>query len=308
MKKIFFFCFILIFSLTLLCSCSVSETTAGCNFEDDLGREVTVSAYGKTAVLLGSFADLWVLAGGTLCAAADDAWEDFDIDIPDNAVNLGATENLSLEKLISAQPEFVIASTKRKQHIEWMEILESSGITVAYFDVDDFDDYLRMLDICTDITGRKDLYRKNGLDIKAEIDSVIQMAVGDGESRTYLLLRASASYIRAKKSEGTVLGEMLGNLGWTNIADSEEGILENLNIESIVSKNPDRIFIVQAGDDYDGMKKAVESMLRENPVWNEIDAVKNGRIHYMDKKLYNFKPNARWGEAYDKLEKILTEK
>ena len=104
-----------------------------------------------------------------------------------------------------------------------------------------------------------------------------------------------------------MLGEMLSDFECINIADSDETLLENLSLESIIEKNPDRIFIVQAGDDYDGMKRAVESMFNENPAWYELDAVKNGHVHYMDKKLYNFKPNALWGTAYERLEKILFE-
>ena len=286
-----------------LCGCSSTQKKDGYTFTDDLGRTVTVSEYARTAPLIGSFAELWTLAGGSICASADDAWDDYDIDIPEEAVNLGGTENLSLEKLLSAQPDFVIASAKRRQHIEWMEILESAGITVAYFDVSDFESYLEMLKICTDITGRYDLYEKNGLEVKKQIENTVKNAGG----QTYLLLRASATYIRTKKSPGTVLGEMLSDFGYINIADSDETLLENLSLESIIEKNPDRIFIVQAGDDYDGMKRAVESMFNENPAWYELDAVKNGHVHYMDKKLYNFKPNALWGTAYENLEKILFE-
>ncbi|MBR3576774.1 MAG: ABC transporter substrate-binding protein [Clostridia bacterium] len=286
-----------------LCGCSSTQKKDGYTFTDDLGRTVTVSEYARTAPLIGSFAELWTLAGGSICASADDAWDDYDIDIPEEAVNLGGTENLSLEKLLSAQPDFVIASAKRKQHIEWLEILESAGITVAYFDVSDFESYLEMLKICTDITGRYDLYEKNGLEVKKQIENTVKNAGG----QTYLLLRASATYIRTKKSSGTVLGEMLSDFECINIADSDETLLENLSLESIIEKNPDRIFIVQAGDDYDGMKRAVESMFNENPAWYELDAVKNGHVHYMDKKLYNFKPNALWGTAYERLEKILFE-
>ncbi|MBR2878378.1 MAG: ABC transporter substrate-binding protein [Clostridia bacterium] len=286
-----------------LCGCSSTQKKDGYTFTDDLGRTVTVSEYARTAPLIGSFAELWTLAGGSICASADDAWDDYDIDIPEEAVNLGGTENLSLEKLLSAQPDFVIASAKRRQHIEWLEILESAGITVAYFDVSDFESYLEMLKICTDITGRYDLYEKNGLEVKKQIENTVKNAGG----QTYLLLRASATYIRTKKSSGTVLGEMLSDFECINIADSDETLLENLSLESIIEKNPDRIFIVQAGDDYDGMKRAVESMFNENPAWYELDAVKNGHVHYMDKKLYNFKPNALWGTAYERLEKILFE-
>lgn len=291
----------------LMSGCTENSAPSGYTFEDALGRSVTVSSCDRTAVLLGSYADLWVLAGGRICAAADDAWEDYDIDIDSDAVNLGGTENLSLESLISSKPDFVIASPKRKQHIEWQTTLESMGIAVGYFDVTDFDEYLRMLDICTDITGRKDLYRKNGLDIQDKIDNTVADAGGRYSGESYLLLRASATYIRAKKSEGTVLGEMMSDFGCINIADSEEGILENLNIESIIARNPKHIFIVQAGDNPEGTKKAVENMFSENPVWQELDALKNGRVHFMDKKLYNFKPNARWGEAYVELEKTLSQ-
>lgn len=56
---------------------STSQTveTAAVTFTDDLGREVTVSSPKRVAVLLGSYADVWSLAGGkdTIVAAADDA-------------------------------------------------------------------------------------------------------------------------------------------------------------------------------------------------------------------------------------------
>lgn len=46
-------------------------------FTDDLGRRVTVENPQRVAALLGSYADMWMLAGGTVQASADDAWEDF---------------------------------------------------------------------------------------------------------------------------------------------------------------------------------------------------------------------------------------
>ena len=52
------------------------------------------------------------------------------------------------------------------------ETLEAAGIAVAYFDVDNFADYLAMLDVCTDITGRKDLYEKNGLQLQTQIEAI----------------------------------------------------------------------------------------------------------------------------------------
>ena len=48
-------------------------------------------------------------------------------------------------------------------------------------------------------------------------------------------------------------------------------------------------------------------MIESNPAWGTLEAVKEGRVHMMDKKLFNLKPNARWGEAYSKLYETLTE-
>ena len=128
-----------------------AESQSSITFTDDLGRTVTVDRPQRVAALLGSYAQAWYLAGGILCAAADDAWEEYDLGLPEDAVNLGNTKSLSLELLLTAQPDFVIASTKTNQHLQWQSTLEAAGIPVAYFDVSNFEDYLRILKIFTDI-------------------------------------------------------------------------------------------------------------------------------------------------------------
>ncbi len=301
-----------IFSLLLLCllcgltACGQGEQDreGGFSFTDDLGREVTVASHERVAVLLGSYADMWILAGGQICAAPEDAFDDLDLDLPDGTVNLGETKRLNLELLLSSEPDFVIASTNTSQHLEWQQSLEGAGIATAYFDVAGFEDYLRVLKICTDITGQPERYEQYGTEIQKEIAEITGRR-GNGDARTVLYMRASATSIRAKGNSGNVLGEMLESLGCVNIADTDESLLENLSVESILLQNPEYILIVQSGDDIEGTKQNIETMFRENPLWNELEAVKNGQVHVLDKNLYNLKPNARWAEAYEKLEEIL---
>lgn len=301
--------------LLIFSGCASKENSGGTGngsvvFTDDLGRTVSVDNPQRVAVFLGSFADMWYLAGGEVIAAPEDAWDDFDLPLSDKAVSLGKINELSLEMLFSADPDFVIASPNIKVDLEWLDTLENTEITVAYFDVSNFEDYLRMLKICTDITGREDLYQKNGLDIKKRIDDVVEQSrirVSEKGAPTVLSLRASSSSIRAKNSKGNILGEMLASLGCLNIADSEQSLLENLSIEYIIKSDPDYIFFVQIGENTDKAKEKIDSFIAENPAWGELTAVKEGRVFYMDKKLYNLKPNSRWGEAYEELEKILSE-
>ena len=306
MKKII--CLLLCLLLTACGSKTAPPPTSAVTFTDDLGREITVDRPERTAALLGSFAQVWLLAGGTVAATADDAWEDLALELPEDTVNLGGTKNLSLELLFSARPDFILASTNTRQNMEWRETLDAAAIPTAYFDIDDFEDYLRLLKICTDMTGRQDLYEQYGESVQQQINAVVEESrkrLADADPPTVLCMVASASAVHAKNSEGNVLGAMLKTLGCENIADSDSMLLENLSIEHILLSDPDHIFFVQRGDDEAGMRAYVEEFLTSQPLWAELSAVKDGRVHFMPKELFNLKPNHRWGEAYEILEEKL---
>ena len=92
-----FFAVWLMLAGILLSSCgmadpdTVSETAIV--FTDALGREVELPTVPvRTASLSGSLADLWLLAGGSLCAASEDAWEDFGYNGEDT-VNIGGAHS-----------------------------------------------------------------------------------------------------------------------------------------------------------------------------------------------------------------------
>ena len=302
-------CFSVLSSLLTACSSEQNEyDQSAVIFTDALGREVSVPKEPeRVAALIGSFADVWMLAGGSVCATAEDAWDDFGLALPD-AVNIGGAHSPNLELIFSVNPDFVIASASTSSNVEMKETLEAAGITVAYFDVDNFSDYLAMLDICTDITERKDLYECNGLAIQSQIEDIkqaIEERALPEEQRTVLLLRAHSSSVKAKGSKGTILGEMLADLGCINIADSDTSLLETLSVESIIRQEPYRIFVVTMGNDTEKAIDNLNQMMNENPAWGTLDAVAEGRLHLMDRKLFNIKPNADWAKSYEKLSEIL---
>ena len=274
-------------------------------FTDDLDREITVAKPSRVAALIGSFADVWCLAGGrdTLVAAADDSWTQFDLDLPETVESLGAVKEPNVELLLAAEPDFVLGSTKTAADLELLDLLEQSGIPVAYFDISSFEDYLRMLDICTQLTGCPERYTQYGTEVQAQVEQAV--ARQDGSAPRVLYVRASGSSCKVKNSQGSVLGEMLAAMGCVNIADSETGLLENLSMETILAEDPDHIFVVLQGSDTKKVEQTLEQSLLSNPAWDELTAVREGRYHVMDQRLYNVKPNARWGEAYEKLADIL---
>ena len=98
---------------------------------------------------------------------------------------------------------------------------------------------------------------------------------------------------------------MLDDLGLTNIANDDSS-LDDLSLEAIAKADPDWIFVIFKGEDKEA-RKAFEQGFSDNPVWGELTASKNGRVVMLPKDLFEYKPNARWGEAYAYLSQLLNE-
>lgn len=294
----------------LLSSCTPNPSPIqGISFTDDLGRSVTVDHPQNVAALLSSFAQVWLLSGGSLCAAPEDAWEELALPLEDTVVNLGSLHSLSLEILLSAKPDFILASANSSQDLQWMDTLEALQIPVAYFDVTDFEDYLNLLSICTQINGNPQAYDTYGLQVQQKIQTVIDHSITRLETQSaprILCLTASASGIHTKNSQDNVLSRILQNLGCVNLADSNSMLLEQLSMEQILLEDPDMIFFVQRGSDPEGAKALVEELLTSHPGWACLTAVRTGQVYFMEKELYSLKPNHRWAEAYERVEEILS--
>ncbi len=282
-----------------------NENGASISFTDALERNVTIKSHDRVACLMGSFADMWCVAGGkeSLVASADDTWTGFDLGLEDDVKNLGQVKEPNTEILLESEPDLVFASSKMQSNVDMLDTLENAGITVVYLDVTGFDDYLSVLKLMTDLTGDSDAYKTNGTDLKSQIEEAKSRQ--DGSNPSVCIIRVAGTTVSVKGNDDTVLGEMCRDLGCVNIADEYESLLENLSLETIIEADPDYIFVVYQGSDEAAASKVFEENVSSNEAWSSLSAVKNGKFYVMDRTLYNLKPNARWGEAYEKLADIL---
>ena len=274
-------------------------------FTDDLNRQVTVDRPQRVACLISSFSDIWCLAGGAdaIVAATDATWRYFDLPLRDDVVNLGNTKELDVERLLACEPDLILASGGTDRNVELEASFSAMGLNTAYFSVDTFADYLRMLKICTEITGKTENYDLYGTQVARQVEAAL--ARQDGSAPSVLYIRATGSSCKVKNSEGSVLGEMLKDLGCINIADRNGSLLEQLSIEAILQADPDYIFVVLQSADPADAQAILQTTLLDNPAWASLTAVQEGRYHVMDPNLYNLKPNAQWGKAYEQLADIL---
>lgn len=273
------------------------------SFTDSLDNTVNLKGKPQRVVsLVGSYAETWILAGGNLVGVTDDVISERNIDLPDDTRIVGTIKEPNTEEIIALSPDFVLLTPDVESHLKISETLKKMDISFAFFKVEHFEDYLSMLKICTEITGNEELYAKNGLEVKKQIGDVLAK-IDDKNNPDILFIRAFSSGARAKHDDNMAC-KIFNDLGTVNIASKHESLLEELSMETIIEEDPEYIFVVTMGNS----EKAIQALkdgIQKNPAWSGLSAVKNDRYFVLPKELFHYKPNARWGESYEYIAKIL---
>ena len=284
----------------------VSSEAGKITFTDALGQEFSVDPPERAAVMIGSFADVWVLAGGedALAATANDGWESYGLELEEEVVNIGSPMKPNVELVLGSEPDLIIASSLSPSNLELKETFDNAGIPAAYFDVSSFQDYLDLLELFTRLTGHPENFETYGAAVKERVDeAVARCSVLDFAPKA-LTIQVSGSSVKVKNSEDNVLGPVLKDLGFLNIADQDDSLLEDLSLEAILQADPDYIFAVYHGTDEAAAQENLEATLLSNPAWASLSAVQRGDFYILDRRMYSLKPNALWGDAYEQLADI----
>lgn len=277
-------------------------------FTDSVGHEITLQAYPeKTAVLFSSYAQIWKESGGFVDVTVGDSVKRGFASEDAILVNDGAGLKFDMELLVESEPDFVIVTADFSSQAEACEALNEMGIPCAAFREENMEDYLSILKIFTDLNGRQDLYEELGIQVRGEINTIRKELKEDLEKRgildgpSYLFIRAGSAFnsTKAKTAEDHFACVILDEIGLHNIADDEELLTEELSLETILTKDPDRILIVPQGDE-EAVRAYIEELFTSEG-WSSINAVQDGRYCFLDKELFNYKPNSRYAEAYCEL-------
>lgn len=277
-------------------------------FTDALGQEITVNQPQRVVALMGSFAEIWLLAGGgdTLVGVTDDAFDGRDLDLADDIAVVGKFQTPNTEEILALDPDLVLLSaetTGTDSHVALKDALDSAGITAAYFSVTHFEDYLAMLKTCTEITGNTEAYQTNGLQVQENINTIIADNKLEDQPSVLLMITYSGG-IRPQRSD-SMTGKMLADLGCHNIIDDYPSLLKDFSVEAIIEADPDYIFVIPMGNDEAAAQKNLTESIESNPAWNSLTAVQNGHYILLPKDKFLYKPNARWAESYAYLADLL---
>ena len=100
--------------------------------------------------------------------------------------------------------------------------------------------------------------------------------------------------------KNSYISELISICGGRNIFDSIDIAYPTVNLESIITSNPDIIFIQSDS-------KLTVSDIKKRPGWNRINAVKNNQIYIIDSDTFS-RPGPRTVEAMKILSDIIGSK
>ncbi len=289
---------LLLITLILISCAPTPQKGTYLQFADATGETVYLDKKPeRVAVMFSSFADIWVLSGGECAMTVGESVERGIVPSGTPLADGGAGKTLNTETIIAASPELVILSADVEGQVKAARTLKAAGIPCAMMRVESFTDYLSVLDLFCRING-SDAYEKYGTAVKDRID-ILLSSLPDNTERDILFIRSgsSAASAKAKTGEEHFAAAMLDEIGAHNIADDAPVLLDGLSLEAVIKADPDIIFVTLMGNEKSA--RAYVDSLFASPAWQTLDAVKNGRVVFLPRELFQYKPNARWAEAYE---------
>lgn len=282
-----------------------AETGRTVTLTDALGVQTELQSWDRVVSLYGSFAELWLLSGGTLVGATTDAVEERGLALGEEVALVGNVKTPSLEEVLALEPDFVILSADIEGHVALADSLTAAGVPHAYFRVDSFEDYCTVLGQFCQMTGRDDLYAEYGTAQRERVERILAAVQAlEADPPTVLLIRAYSTGAKAKGSD-IFAGAMLEELGAVNLVSRYGSLLDDLSLETIIAADPDRILMVPMGANEDAAAAYMAEHFESNPAWAGLTAVQNGRYEMLPKELFHYKPNARWADSYAYLARVL---
>ena len=270
------------------------------SFTDDTGACVALDSPPRTvAVLFSSYAELWSLCGGEVAVTVGESVERGLVPHDTLLVDNGAGKQISEEALLAAAPDLVLVSADVPAQVSIAARMREVGIAAACLRVESFSDYARIMRLFCDILGNNEGYDAYVTPLVQRI-AVLKNEAKEKDSPRTLFLRtgSSASSLKPKRGSDHFAARMLSELGAENLADTLPDGADTLSMEEILRYDPEVIFVATMGN-----AQRAESFLRtymeQDAAWQSLTAVKNERVVFLPKELFQYKPNQRYGDAYE---------
>ena len=213
--------------------------------------------------------------------------------------------NLNKENLLNAKPDLIISQdicevcSAHTEHVKIaMDMLEKKP-EVYTMDPHDVDEILVSIRDISKMIGKE----TEGNEL---VDSLVKR-LEFVKSKTFedKPKIVAIEWVDPFFTSGHWIPEMIESAGGENLISTEKMPSRKMELEEIKEANPDIIVMMPCGFDVKRTVSEYNSVLTNNPDWNELKAVKEKNVYAVDANSYFSKPSLRTITGIEILAKII---
>ena len=213
--------------------------------------------------------------------------------------------NLNRENLLNAKPDLIISQnicevcSAHTEHVKIAVDMLEKKPEVYTMDPHGVDEILVSIMDISKMIGKE----KEGNEL---VDS-LSKRLGFVKSKTFEERPkiVAIEWLDPFFTSGHWIPEMIESAGGENLISTEKMPSRKMKLEEIQKVNPDIIVMMPCGFDVKRTISEYNSVLAENPDWNELKAVKENNVYAVDANSYFSKPSLRTITGIEVLAKII---
>ena len=198
--------------------------------------------------------------------------------------------NVSVEKVLSLQPDLILAHGKLNDGI--IRQLEGLNLTVVALDPESIIGVKRDILLVGRVCGQESVAKQLDSRIAKAIEQVTLRNKGKAGARTLVAIQANPLWVAGPK---TLVGEMLSICNAENIAADARPGFNTFPIERALARDPQVIVVGRESE---------RKFLIKSPVWKNTTAVRSDRVVVINPDLL-VRPGPRLVEGLQLLEKAV---
>jgi iron complex transport system substrate-binding protein len=210
-------------------------------------------------------------------------------------LQIGGFTNPSIEKIISLQPDLIIATADGNRR-DTVQQLERVGLSVYVTNPSDTDGIIQSILNIGVITGRQQAARRLTGEMQKRLDNVSLQIKGKRKPRVFFQIGIDPVMTVGR---GTLIHDVIGRAGGINIAGLDTARYPRYSAEGVMAGSPDILLFAPMAHDREDT--AVKKIRQQFP---GVTAVKNNRIYSIDTDLIG-RASPRIIDAIEQMAKIL---
>ncbi|MGE6378587.1 ABC transporter substrate-binding protein [Peribacillus muralis] len=221
----------------------------------------------------------------------------------ENVAQIGSPIEPDVEKIVSLKPDIVIGPESIKDSLD--KKIKNSKVDTAYIPTDSYDDLKISLEVLGKVLHKETEAKDYIAQLQEKETAVLDGVKGKDSSKVMVLFGSGESFMLM--SENTYVGSLVKKLGATNIVNdvlkSSEAYVP-MNMEDVVTANPDAILLVSHGDPTAALEQ-FKAEVKKNGAWEKLNAFKEDRVQALDYEIFGYASIEKATTGLEQLSEIL---